>query len=562
LHLALATLRPDAQLATTVAAAAAGASAQGARRQAVQLAEHALRLTLPGSAERSERLLALAGYLETAGEVQRLTGLLAPELGSLPAGAVRARAWLLLSEGAGVRSVHEFRRHLDLALAEARGDPAVSAYVLARKADDAAGSAVRDIGRAEAWALEALAATPDIGRDVELVALRALSWARSMSGHPIDDLCKRFRRASGAVSDVAASPERIAGQRLVWRGEIDQARVILTRLLALADEHGEATSYALLRLHLCELELRTGGWGAAATLLDEWAESSERDLLPPPMYERCRALVAAGRGQPNEAQRWAANAISAAEATGFGWDRLEGLRASGIAALLAHEPARAVDSLRAVWEHTQREGVQEPGVFPVAPELVEGLAELGELDEALVVTERLRELAERQQHPWGLATAKRCAAVVRLASGADHDQAAAALAQAAAEYEQLSLRFDLARSLLSLGRAHRRVRKWRAARDSLEQAVAAFEWLGSGGWADQARSDLSRVAARRPIPSGQLTAAEQRVVELAAGGRSNKEISQALFVTVHTVEAHLTHAYVKLGVRSRGQLAARLATKG
>jgi DNA-binding CsgD family transcriptional regulator len=52
-----------------------------------------------------------------------------------------------------------------------------------------------------------------------------------------------------------------------------------------------------------------------------------------------------------------------------------------------------------------------------------------------------------------------------------------------------------------------------------------------------------------------LTPAERRVVELAIDGRSNKEIANSLFVTVHTVEAHLTHAYAKLGVRSRSQLA-------
>jgi DNA-binding CsgD family transcriptional regulator len=56
-----------------------------------------------------------------------------------------------------------------------------------------------------------------------------------------------------------------------------------------------------------------------------------------------------------------------------------------------------------------------------------------------------------------------------------------------------------------------------------------------------------------------LTPAEQRAVDLAATGLSNKEIAQALFVTVHTVEVHLSRAYAKLGVRSRTQLAGRLA---
>lgn len=558
-HLALATVRPDPQLAATLSSAASGAFARGARGDAVQLAEHALRLTPRESAQRSERLLSLAGYLETAGETRRLTDLLEPELASLPAGVVRARGWLLLSEGGSVRTVAEFRRYLDSALAESRGDPAVRAHVLARKADDAAGSVVENIPQATAWALEALAAAPGAGRDVELVALRGLSWARSMSGRPIDDLCERFRAASGGAAYVAESPERIAAQRLVWRGEVDQARVVLTRLLALADEHGEATSYAVLRLHVCELELRIGGWDAAARLLDEWSESAERDLLLPPMYERCRALLAAGRGIPGEAEQWAAQAISAAEASGFGWDRLEGLRALGIAALLAHEPARAAESLRAVWEHTLREGVDEPGVFPVAPELVEALAELGELDQARGVTGRLKDLSERQRHPWGLVTAMRCDAIIRLAFDGDDRGAAAALGQVAGEYGRLSLCFDRARSLLSLGRAQRRLRQWAAARSSLQGAASAFEELGSVGWVAQARSELARVGARRPAPSGELTASERRVVELAACGNSNKQIARELYVTVHTVEAHLSHAYAKLGVRSRGQLAGRLS---
>ena len=45
---------------------------------------------------------------------------------------------------------------------------------------------------------------------------------------------------------------------------------------------------------------------------------------------------------------------------------------------------------------------------------------------------------------------------------------------------------------------------------------------------------------------------------MAATGLSNKEIAQALYVTVHTVEVHLSRAYAKLGIRSRAQLASRL----
>ena len=81
-----------------------------------------------------------------------------------------------------------------------------------------------------------------------------------------------------------------------------------------------------------------------------------------------------------------------------------------------------------------------------------------------------------------------------------------------------------------------------------------FDRLGSPGWADQARSELARVGARKPQPTGGLTPAERRVAELAAEGLANKEIALALHVTINTVEAHLSHVYAKLGVRSRAQL--------
>ena len=60
----------------------------------------------------------------------------------------------------------------------------------------------------------------------------------------------------------------------------------------------------------------------------------------------------------------------------------------------------------------------------------------------------------------------------------------------------------------------------------------------------------------------QLTAAERRVAVLAADGLSNKEIARRLFIAVHTVEVHLAHAYAKLGVRSRTQLATQLTGPG
>jgi DNA-binding CsgD family transcriptional regulator len=57
----------------------------------------------------------------------------------------------------------------------------------------------------------------------------------------------------------------------------------------------------------------------------------------------------------------------------------------------------------------------------------------------------------------------------------------------------------------------------------------------------------------------ELTPSERRVAQMAAAGLSNREIAQQLFVTARTVEGHLTHAYQKLRITSRAQLAEALA---
>ena len=56
-----------------------------------------------------------------------------------------------------------------------------------------------------------------------------------------------------------------------------------------------------------------------------------------------------------------------------------------------------------------------------------------------------------------------------------------------------------------------------------------------------------------------MSETERRIAELVASGLANKEIAAQLFVTVRTVEGNLTRIYSKLGVRSRTELASRLA---
>jgi DNA-binding NarL/FixJ family response regulator len=56
-----------------------------------------------------------------------------------------------------------------------------------------------------------------------------------------------------------------------------------------------------------------------------------------------------------------------------------------------------------------------------------------------------------------------------------------------------------------------------------------------------------------------LTPSERRVADMAGEGSSNREIAQTLFLSVKTVETHLSHAYSKLDIRSRSQLKTTLA---
>ena len=101
--------------------------------------------------------------------------------------------------------------------------------MLAELAANVAAVRVERIEMTAAWAEEALALARRVGEDVERQVLYALAWARSLGGRPVDDLCERFRELTeDSAFYMAPSPERVAAQRLVWRGCIGEARKALT----------------------------------------------------------------------------------------------------------------------------------------------------------------------------------------------------------------------------------------------------------------------------------------------------------------------------------------------
>jgi DNA-binding CsgD family transcriptional regulator len=123
-------------------------------------------------------------------------------------------------------------------------------------------------------------------------------------------------------------------------------------------------------------------------------------------------------------------------------------------------------------------------------------------------------------------------------------------------------RLEHARALTDLGAALRRSGAKSEARDHLRLGLDLAADCGATGLANRARSELVAAGGkpRRERISGidSLTPQEHRIAELAAGGQSNREIAQALFLTRKTIETHLSNVYAKLGIRSRAELTAAL----
>ncbi len=98
-----------------------------------------------------------------------------------------------------------------------------------------------------------------------------------------------------------------------------------------------------------------------------------------------------------------------------------------------------------------------------------------------------------------------------------------------------------------------------ASREPLREGYALAVQCSAEGLADMARAELraSGVRVRREVPDGVegLTVSERRVAGLAAAGASNADIAQTLFLTIKTVEMHLTRTYRKLDIGGRRELA-------
>jgi ATP/maltotriose-dependent transcriptional regulator MalT len=178
--------------------------------------------------------------------------------------------------------------------------------------------------------------------------------------------------------------------------------------------------------------------------------------------------------------------------------------------------------------------------------------------------ERAREMADAaltHARRWGAPTLM-SHALRTFAMAVDGADRLAALEEAVGVLDGSPARLVRAEALADLGAARRRARHRADARPPLREALELARRCGAVGLAKMAFDELAatgeRVRRYTPIGVESLTPSQRRVAELAASGLTNREIGQALFLTVKTIESHLAAAYDKLGIRSRSQLPAAL----
>jgi DNA-binding CsgD family transcriptional regulator len=231
--------------------------------------------------------------------------------------------------------------------------------------------------------------------------------------------------------------------------------------------------------------------------------------------------------------------------------------------LAAHRgaDARALAAFLAVGQLHDELLIVNPAVLPWRSEAALAAQRLGQSDRAAaLVSEELR-LANRFGAPRAIGVARRAAGL--LARG--HD-AIELLRSAADALAGCGARVEHARALADLGAAIRRGGHPAQARAVLHDAVALADEVRSAAVADAARAELrlagGRARRRALTRVERLTPGERRVTELAAAGRSNRQIANALFVTVKAVEWHLGNAYRKLEVRGRADLPHALGSPG
>jgi DNA-binding CsgD family transcriptional regulator len=237
------------------------------------------------------------------------------------------------------------------------------------------------------------------------------------------------------------------------------------------------------------------------------------------------------------------------------------LHSRGGLRLAQGEPTAALEDLLEVGRRQEIMGEPNPALLDWRSLAARALTELDRRDEALAFAEDEVRLARRFGAPRALGIALTAAGATQGGDGG-LDR----LREAEAVLAASPARLAHAHSLSKLGSAFRHDGERDSARDALGRAIDIAHGCGATALEADALGELRSTGARprRSATRGPaaLTPSERHTAELAAQGLSNREIADALFVTVRTIEFHLNGAFKKLGIRSRRQLAHELMGEG
>jgi DNA-binding CsgD family transcriptional regulator len=560
-HLALSATGPDPTVAAELEAAAERAGQRGAPALAAELAAHAVRVSPPLPAEASaRRALRCISYRAAAGETSRAMALTDELVEGLGPGPLRARA---ITQRVFLDFDHS-ADFLDRALADAdaAGDAGLRGRVLELRGF-VVGLYRGELGRGLALADEALGiARREADPELEILASGTVATTALLAGCPRPRLMDRALALAEdhACPPLGRWPQVLRARHCLWGGRLDEAR---RRFEALTTEFARSGVEFQRPYRLADrarLEVASGHLAEAVELGRDAREAA---------LDAGNEQAAAWADYPvglAHAHRGDAAAAEAAAARLRGWgeahDNLPRLLTAhhvlGVVALAAGDGRAASAALVPAVELARRSGHRHPGYVPIVPDAVEATALAGDRDGCAALAAVLDGQAAALDEPWVDAAARRGRGLVALVAG--DDGAAGLLGEAAGAFAALGYAVDAARTLLLQGGALRRAGRRQASADVLSQARTRFSAMGARSWLALVDAELGRVAPGRC--RGELTPTEARIAGLVATGRRNREIAGELFVSVATVEAHLTRTYRKLGVRSRTELSGHVLAAG
>jgi DNA-binding CsgD family transcriptional regulator len=546
-HLARAQRAPDKDAAARIAAAAALAMRRGAPEAASELYASACRLTPDEQSEDlARRMLGGAEALYLAGDFDAARSRATRALASGRAASVRARALLLLGSLASyTESIAARIGYQERALDEAGDDLALRVETLLGLPIDPAGAAQR-----ADEAIEILGQRNDASLLARALIRKFI--AEAVLGHGsltqlLDEALALERGSGGPISEYP----------LIWFHWVDDLEATRARFHQLDQryrDHGDVAGTAELVEFLAMAEFRAGNWAAAEQALEDACDTLAHFELRGPFTASFadRSVIDAHRGRIERARRTLDDILG-----------IEGLDL--LWRMLCHSAQGAVEFCAGSYEAADRAWTQMREEARVVgcvdflddrsePDHVEALVALGRLEEARRVLEHLEWRGRTLPRSWIDAGLPRARALILAAEGTV-EEALAALVQAP---EAPSLPFEAARLLFVRGQLERRANRKLAARTSLTKAIEVFEELGAPPWAQRARDEVARLGLRHR-GSTELTETERRIAELAATGLTNRQVADAAFVSPKTVEANLARVYLKLGIRSRAELGARMA---